>query len=48
MQLITVVSYVQRVGIVYRNLNSKDILVDSYYSVKLSGFGYAKHRVKND
>lgn len=48
LQLISVISYLQRVGIVHRNLNSKDILVDSYYNVKLCGFGFAKHRVKND
>ena len=48
MQLITVIYYLQRVGIVHRNLNSKEILVDSYYNVKLCDFSYAKHRVKND
>jgi serine/threonine protein kinase len=44
-QLITVISYLQRVGIVHGNLRSKNVLIDKGYTIKLSGFGRARHRV---
>lgn len=47
-QLISAVYYLHRVGMIHMNLNSKEVLVDMYYNAKLCGFGYAKHRVKND
>lgn len=44
-QLVTVVAYLHRMGIVHRDIKSHNILVDKNYNIKLCDFGLARHKV---
>lgn len=45
MQLVGVVAYLHRMGIVHRDIKSHNILIDKGYSIKLCDFGLARHKV---
>jgi serine/threonine-protein kinase CTR1 len=44
-QLVGVISYLHRHGIVHRDIKSHNILVDKGYTVKICDFGLARHKV---
>lgn len=45
-QIIGVIAYLHRLGIVHRDIKSHNILLDKNYTVKLCDFGLARHKVK--
>jgi serine/threonine-protein kinase CTR1 len=47
LQLVGVVAYLHRMGIVHRDIKSHNILIDKNYSIKLCDFGLARHKVNN-
>jgi serine/threonine-protein kinase CTR1 len=45
LQLIGVISYLHRLGIVHRDIKSHNILIDRNYTIKICDFGLARHKV---
>lgn len=45
LQLVTVIAYLHRMGIVHRDIKSHNILLDKSYNIKLCDFGLARHKV---
>lgn len=46
LQLIGVISYLHRLGIVHRDIKSHNILIDKNYTIKICDFGLARHKVR--
>jgi len=44
-QLVGVISYLHRHGIVHRDIKSHNILIDKNYNIKICDFGLARHKV---
>lgn len=44
LQIIGVVSYLHKLGVVHRDIKSHNILLDRSYTVKLCDFGLARHK----
>lgn len=44
-QIVGVVAYLHRMGIVHRDIKSHNILLDKTYNIKLCDFGLARHKV---
>ncbi len=45
LQIIGVISYLHRLGIVHRDIKSHNILIDKAYNIKICDFGLARHKV---
>ena len=45
LQIISVINYLHRHGIVHRDIKSHNFLVDKNYNVKICDFGLARHKV---
>lgn len=45
LQIISVIAYLHRHGIVHRDIKSHNMLIDKNYTVKLCDFGLARHKV---
>jgi serine/threonine protein kinase len=46
LQIIGVIAYLHRHGIVHRDIKSHNMLIDKNYTVKLCDFGLARHKVE--
>lgn len=44
-QLVSVISYLHRHGIVHRDIKSHNVLIDKNYNIKMCDFGLARHKV---